>query len=206
VKKNLSVMALKTVWELQGTSCLLLDEAVSDKKAIISSRTFRRALNEKAQLVEAIAHFTAMAAEKLRKQGCVAGFLTVKIATNKHRGDYIKRQAHMTLPTPTAHTPKLIAYAHAILEKIYLPDLPYKRGSIMLSDFSKGSEQQDLFAKELPDSPALTSLVDQVNKKYGNNTLFYAAEGIERGWRPKGEHLSPRYTTQWSEIPNARIE
>ena len=206
VKKNLSVMALKTLWELQGKSCLLLDETVSAKKAIISSRTFRRALTTKPPLAEAIAHFTAIAAEKMRKQKCVAGFLTVKIATNKHRGDYIKRFGHMTIPTPTAHTPKLIAYAQKILDEIYLPDLSYKRGAVMLADFSKGDVQSDFFAKESADHPELTTLVDRVNKKYGKNSLFYAAEGIERGWRPRGEHRSPKYTTQWSEIPHARVE
>ena len=43
--------------------------------------------------------------------------------------------------------------------------------------------------------------VDQVNAKFGRNTLFPATMGIERGWKLRAAHHSPRYTTRLDELP-----
>ncbi|MBN1900159.1 DUF4113 domain-containing protein, partial [Candidatus Sumerlaeota bacterium] len=47
----------------------------------------------------------------------------------------------------------------------------------------------------------LMQLVDRINKKLGANTIRFAAEGMKKEWRMRRRLLSPRYTTQWSEIP-----
>ena len=35
-------------------------------------------------------------------------------------------------------------------------------------------------------------------------TLKIAAEGTTQGWKMKQERLSPRYTTRWEDLPEAR--
>ena len=77
IKKNLSVVALRTALELRGIPCLALQEIHPDKKAIMSSRSFGRPVVALEELEEAIASYTSRAAEKMRRQDSVATFLTV---------------------------------------------------------------------------------------------------------------------------------
>ena len=46
--------------------------------------------------------------------------------------------------------------------------------------------------------------MDRVNARYGRSTLFPAAIGIERGWKLRAAHHSPRYTTRLDELPLVR--
>jgi len=38
--------------------------------------------------------------------------------------------------------------------------------------------------------------LDELNKKQGRGTLFFAGQGIAQEWQMKREMLSPRYTTR----------
>ena len=42
--------------------------------------------------------------------------------------------------------------------------------------------------------------MDQINQKYGRNSVYSLGEGIEKKWSMKQELLSKRYTTQWNEL------
>ena len=42
--------------------------------------------------------------------------------------------------------------------------------------------------------------VDRINASFGRDVIHLAATGNERRWRMKQEHLSPRYTTRWTEL------
>ena len=61
-----------------------------------------------------------------------------------------------------------------------------------------------LFAAPPPRSDALMAAMDRVNAKHGRNTLFPAAMDIERGWKLRAAHHSPRYTTRLDELPRVR--
>ena len=47
-------------------------------------------------------------------------------------------------------------------------------------------------------------VMDRVNARHGRNALFPAAMGIERGWKLRAAHHSPRYTTRLDELPWVR--
>ena len=44
-------------------------------------------------------------------------------------------------------------------------------------------------------------VIDGINLKQGKGTLFFAAQGIKRNWSMRMNIRSPRYTTQWDELP-----
>jgi len=46
----------------------------------------------------------------------------------------------------------------------------------------------------------LMAIVDTLNRIFGRDTLFFAAQGIARDWRMRQTMLSPRFTTHWDEI------
>ena len=42
--------------------------------------------------------------------------------------------------------------------------------------------------------------VDALNRRFGRNTVTFAAAGIRRPWKPRSAFLSPRYPTRWEEL------
>ena len=43
-------------------------------------------------------------------------------------------------------------------------------------------------------SRARMRAVDALNRRYGRDTVTFAASGIRRAWRLRREHVSPRFT------------
>lgn len=62
IRARCSVVLARTVSELNGESCLDLQEVVSDKQQIMSSRSFGRLVYDRSDLVEAVANYMAKAA------------------------------------------------------------------------------------------------------------------------------------------------
>ena len=47
---------------------------------------------------------------------------------------------------------------------------------------------------------AVMQALDTVNRRWGRNTLFYAASGTEKRWSMRRERKSPSYTTRLDEL------
>src|SRR5688572_18511153 len=81
IRERCSVVMQRMVMELRGVSCLSLEEHVPDRKSIIASRSFGRAVTTLQELEEAVASYTARAAEKMRRQGLATAHLSVFVET-----------------------------------------------------------------------------------------------------------------------------
>lgn len=209
VRRNMTIMGLRTVWELRGTPCIPLDELPAPKQGIVSSRSFGRPVEGLEELREAIAAYTGRAAEKLRSQGSLAGSLTVFLSTNifkEHEPQY-SNGISCRLPVASSYTPRLIGAAADLLGRIYRQGYRYKKAGVMLYDIIPEEDAQLSLFGGPPDSGRAVRLmgtVDRVNRAMGRQTIRFAAEGIARPWQMRREFLSPRYTTRWDEIPVAR--
>ena len=42
--------------------------------------------------------------------------------------------------------------------------------------------------------------LDHLNRRFGRDTVTYAAAGIARSWKMQRGSLSPRYSTCWDEL------
>jgi DNA polymerase V len=204
IKKNLTVVSLKTVWELRGISCLPLEEIVPDKKVIGISRTFGHDTHSFEELLEAVSAYTARAAEKLRGQQSVCGHIQVFIATNPFKGDRKYSNAiSIDLTPPTAYTPRLIEVAATLLRRIYRPEFSYKRAGVLLAGLQAGSSSQGFLFDE-PYQDSRRQQLMRVMDRYNSNTIcgkmFWAAEGVEKPWFLKQTHRSKRFTTRWDEL------
>jgi DNA polymerase V len=204
VKKHMTITGLRTVWELRGHSCIPLEEVPPPKKGIISSRSFGRPVESLAELKEALASYVSRAAGKLRAQRSVALFITVFLGTNPFKDEpQYHNSITSRLPVPTSHTVELIRHAHRGLEELYRSGFHYKRTGVFLTEIMPEDHAQlNLFSS--PSSgkqDILMKTIDRINMRWGNNTVIYAAEGIQKGWRMRQLRLSPRFTTQWEEIP-----
>ena len=208
VDHYMTSVGLKTVLELRGFSCIDMDEAPSSKKSIVNSRSFGKQVSDLAELQEAVSNYTTRAAEKLRKQKCVAGHIMVFLSTNRFKeGAQYSNSLSTTLFPPTAYTPDLIRVALSLLEELYLPGFEYKKAGVMFADIIAEADVPLSFIEAcyLDDKrKALMDIVDKLNRKHGQDTLFYASSGIQKDWQMRRAKLSPCFTTRWSDLPKVK--
>ncbi|MCH9628194.1 MAG: Protein UmuC [Chlamydiales bacterium] len=198
LRKNLSVVGLRTAWELRGISCLPLDEAPSPKQSIMTSRSFGRPIISKVELSEAIATYAVRGAEKLREEKRVASQLQVFVMSKEY-----SNQAHLVLPEPTQFTPTLLEYARRGLNSIFRPGYAYKKGGVLLSGLApEENYQRDLFVDPVDETKqkAAMALLDRANNTFGYRILQFAAEGTQQSWKTKRGQSSPCFTTSWHDL------
>lgn len=209
IKKNMSVTGLRTIMELKGTPCIELEEAPPAKKGIMSSRSFGTPVRSLDELGEAVSDYVTLAASKLRKQHSIAEHIYVFIQTNRFKPDepQYSNGLSYTLPSPTAYTPDLIFYAEELLKKIYKPGYKYKKAGFMLSGIMpEDNVQRSLFGDgNLKKKNRLMNVLDKINLSWGSGTLSMASSGIQQKWQMKRVYCSPRYTTNWNEIPVVKV-
>jgi len=206
LRQSFSVVLERTQAELNGVSCLALEDVSPPRQQIQSSRSFGKYLHDLPSLEEAVASYISIAAEKLRRQQSLAGMLQVYLRTNPHRTDAPQYQNALTvpLPTPTDDTLRLITVARWALKKIYRPGYAYQKAGVVLMNLcDAGTVQGDLFSNR-QDNPRLMQAMDRINATWGRGTLRSAAEGIDKEWTMKREKKSPAYTTRWDQLPEAR--
>lgn len=209
IRQQFSVVLARTVSELQGISCLSLEDVAPPKKQIMVSRSFGELVTHYEDLREAVVHYVSRAGEKLRKEGLAAQTLMVFAHSNPFREQDTQYSASRVVPLvmPTQDTRKLTAAALAGLADLFVPGILYKKAGVMLSDLvDQDVQQEDLFAvSDSDDSRELMKVVDAINRQQGRGTVFLAGAGCrQRAWQMRTEKKSPAYLSQWKQIRTAR--
>jgi DNA polymerase V len=212
IKNNLTVVGLRTVWELRGVPCLDIEEIRPTKQSIMTSRSFGRPVLAQEELLEAVCSYATRGAEKLRDEKMLASWLQVFIMTSFHHHEegYYGNHAHLIFSQPTDYTPTFLNYATQGLKSIFRPAYSYKKAGVLLGGLvTPESFQQDLFVdqdliQEAKRKAAMT-LLDRANDKFGYKVLQFASEGIDRPWQMKREMRSACFTTRWSDLLTIHI-
>lgn len=217
IRARWSVTLERTVRELQGTACLALDDHPAPKQQIACTRSFGQAVTALADLREAMSTFATRAAYKARQEQSVAEAVMVFIRTSPFRPQDppYSRSHTVPLPTPSAHTPSLVAAALQGLQAIYRPNYRYAKAGVMLLGLqAAGIHQHTLdWGDPTPSGPRqdrLMQALDAINARYGAGTLAVASSGLHQAnepppqWAMKQTRRSPRYTTRWGELLQVR--
>jgi DNA polymerase V len=213
IRKNFSVMGERLLQELRGVSCLSLAAFSEPSKNIRSSRSFGHYLSSYDEIAEALAHYAARACEKMRAQGSKTQGIHVFLRSNRFKADahYFNKGINCCFEAPTNDSRLIIAQAKLGLKKIFQPGLEYKKTGIILLDLVAATlEQGDLFASLSPHrvnpekTDQLMTIIDHINKTYGQQGLFIAAQGTQRAWQGKSNLRTPRYSTHWEELATVR--
>jgi DNA polymerase V len=211
VRRHMGVVGHRLVYELRGVSCLPLEFAPRPRQTVTCARSFGRAVTDRAELGEAVAEYVARAGVKLRREGLVAGALTVWIETGRHdaSAEHTVWSASRALEAATADTRALTRAAVASLWPLVRPGLRYRKAGVLLGELSCASEAQSgLYdARDHARDARVQAAVDDVNTRWGRGTLRLGAAGLTQAWqawRARAEHCSPRYTTCWDELPLVR--
>lgn len=205
VRKYFNVVLERTVRELRGEPCLVLDEFAPTKQEIICSRSFGHFITDYSEMRQAICSYAARAAEKLRSEHQYCRFISVFIKTSPfcQRQAYYNERASVKLLTPTQDSRDIIAAGMRCLDGIWKSGYAYQKAGVLLADFySQGIAQLNLFDDNPPhqNSQALMAVLDNINGKQGRGTLFFAGQGSRASWAMKRDMLSPRYTTRYTDL------
>ena len=198
----------RTIWELRGLSCLALEEVAPQRKGMAVTRSFGRPVTALDELHEAVTAYATRAGEKLRLHGLVAGQLSAFFHTSPHRDDPQHHGQRTTRLVPaTADTRALIGAALRCVDAAWRGErgFRYIKAGVVLDDLcTPGEAQPSLFEAPAPRAVKLMAAMDDLNARFGRNTLFPAGMGVERGWKLRAAHHSPRYTTRLDELPIVR--
>lgn len=210
VRQRWSVVLERTVRELQGQSCISLEDVAPAKQQIACTRSFGQRVSAYQPLAEAVSTFASRAAEKLRGQDGVASQVLVFIHTSPFsEGKQYAKSATVRLQRPTADTRLLLKAAIKGLRSIYKPGYDFAKAGVMLMDIRPAGTVQgelDLFT-DGEERSGLMSAIDGINAKFGRTAIRVASTGAgdrRRDWQMRQELRTPHYTTRLADIPIAR--
>lgn len=204
LRKLLSVVGARIALELHGTKCLPLEKVNTKKHSIACTRSFGQTINEYSEIKEAVLYFLTRAAEKLRKHELAANAVTVLVSTDRFRPVPAEYSTSATYSStyPTDNNQEMQEWAIKTLEKIFKEGYEYRKAGIILSGLVPAEKMSKrLFDDEkFEQRHKLMKAVDEINQKFGKDTVRFASVERNGAWKMKQIYKSPSYTTNWNEL------
>jgi len=209
-QQMMGIRGRQMVAELNGTSCFPLEREHKPAQSIMRGRTFGEDTNQLHVLESAVASMATRAAFALRREGLLARRIGLMTETNRHKPGYRRWAPELKLTQPTNDTGLIITLLIQKLKEIFSSNQQYHRLCVFLYDLiPEDALQTDILGAVNPaahDKAAKRmQAVDQINQKHGRGKIYYAAEDLGRAWEPKHQIRSPRYVSNWDELPEAHI-
>jgi len=206
--KNLGgVVGVRLLKELKGETANEMEEQLTVKKMIATTRMFGKPVKNISDIKEAVATYTSRAAEKLRRQQSAASIISVFVVPKEQSHNTYFRHgptvsSYITLSVATSSTNELIKPAVQLVDKLYEKGRTYKKAGVILSGLVPDSTiQGNLFMTEKHNGKRLLmDMIDNINFSQRNDVLKFAATGTKRNWKMRMEMRSPRYTSRWEEL------
>ena len=222
VRSHFNITTVRTWKELNGESCISIEE-LPQKKSICTSRSFAgEGISDKDVVEEAVANFAVRCAEKLRHQGSVCQGITVFAWTSRFNENVPEYTIHdsLTLPIATNAQDEIVGAALSILRAKYpkpmadcRSDRPglsfrFKKAGVILWQISPAHpRQQDLFDPiDRSKQKALMEAIDAINRKNGHGTIRQAVQGNGCRFDLKREYMSKRFTTDIHDILKVKTQ
>lgn len=202
VRNKMTVVGERTWLELHGETCIARDETARDKKQICTSRSFGIPITDYQTLLSALANMATLCCEKLRKQQSVCKAIYIFVRTDRFKTDSYTSSRLLVLPFFSYDTTEIIHYCKIALDEIYLSNLAYKQGGVVLSNILPSSYiTYDLFDPiDRGKQKHLNKTIDSINQKNGRDAIKLAVVGTGYFKNIRQEYLSRRYSTSLSEI------
>ena len=222
VRSHFNITTVRTWKELNGESCISIEE-LPQKKSICTSRSFAaEGISDKDVVEEAVANFAVRCVEKLRHQGSVCQGITVFAWTSRFNENVPEYTIHdsLTLPIATNAQEEIVGAALSILRAKYpksmadsRPDRPdmsfhFKKAGVILWQISPDHpRQQDLFDPiDRSRQKALMEAIDAINRKNGYGTIRQAIQGTDCRFDLKREYMSKQFTTNIHDILKVKTQ
>jgi len=205
MRKKFSVLMQRTVLELNGIPCIPLEIETASKQQLIFSRSFSTPVTSAARMHEVMAIYAQRAAIRLAKDNQQAKLMTCFAGTSHFNQSAASfPSATVKLPVPTADPVILTRAATTALADRIVDGVPYARAGVMLMDLSpEGAAPQLPIFATAHEEKHIGSLLGYVLDRFGAGSIGLGVAGLvsEPDWSMKRSALSPRYTTEWDELP-----
>ena len=206
IRQEMGVGALKTVRELRGEDCIGFESIPQPKQTTLVSKSFGHTVTELDDLINAVSVFATSAAEDIRKVNLVSSAVNVFMETNRFSKEPQYAPSHAVELSPaTNNTKHIVAAAVQGVKDIYRKGLKFKKAGVMLLDLVDADHApQSLFDTHDPKDDKLIEAFDQINNQLGPGSINFGTAGRSSGWQSNSAYRSPRYTTEWSDIPDVK--
>jgi DNA polymerase V len=204
IRRLLTVVGARIGLELRGIKCLPFEQFSAKKHSITCSRSFGQTITNYSQIKEAVLYFLTRACEKMRKNNLATHAVTIFIGTDRFRPmpEHYSGSATYSSTYPTDSNQEIQEWTSRTLERIYKKGFEYRKAGIILSglvpseNLTKRMFDDDRFQQQ----HKLMKAVDEINQKFGKDTVRFGRVETEGGWKMKQTRKSQSYTTNWNEF------
>ena len=209
VHRTMGITGLRTWRELHGIPSIEFEHMAQPRQSICNSRSFAKEIYDKGELMEQVAKFASMTAEKLREEGSLCSELVVFAATNRFRDDQAQQYGNVVVPfaEPTDSTLDIARAAKEGIDEIFVRGHGYKKAGVIATHITprEGTMVAMFDGERQEQHRRLMQAIDAINSSANHPKIAVASAGMG-DIKALNSHRSPRYTTRWDELPIVKIK
>ncbi|MEI1685479.1 DUF4113 domain-containing protein [Acinetobacter baumannii] len=196
MQKKFSIVMARTIYELQGISCIEIEHTPPSKKQIVASRSFGGRVTELNDLKEAISMYAQDACKRLRDEGLLCGCMIAFVQSNPFDPNVLFYNKSITgsFSEPTDCAIDFVKAATRMLNEIYKEGIKYKKCGVVLTCLEpKSGHTYDLLSdfKQIEKKECLMQAMDGIHSKFGKKKLGVGPCYVPgRNWSMSRDKLS----------------
>ncbi|MFW1705966.1 Y-family DNA polymerase [Acinetobacter baumannii] len=205
MQKKFSIVMARTIYELQGISCIEIEHTPPSKKQIVASRSFGGRVTELTDLKEAISMYAQDACKRLRDEGLLCGCMIAFVQSNPFDANvpFYNKSITGSFSEPTDCAVDFVKAATRMLNDIYKEGIKYKKCGVVLTGLEpKSGHTYDLLTdfKNIEKKECLMQAMDGIHSKFGKKKLGIGPCFVpNRNWSMSRDKLS-RNPFRWDEL------
>lgn len=205
MQKKFSIVMARTIYELQGISCIEIEHTPPSKKQIVASRSFGGRVTELTDLKEAISMYAQDACKRLRDEGLLCGCMIAFVQSNPFDPNvpFYNKSITGSFSEPTDCAVDFVKAATRMLNNIYKEGIKYKKCGVVLTCLEpKSGHTYDLLTdfEMIEKKEQLMRALDNVHTKFGKKKIGVGPCFIpNRNWSMSRDKLS-RNPFRWDEL------
>lgn len=206
MQRQFSIVMARTINELQGISCIEIEDTPPSKKQIIKSCSFGAKVTELNDLKEAIAMHAQEACKRLRDEESLCGCLLVFVQSSPfdESAPFYNRSITGAFSEPTDSALDFVKAAVRMVSDIYKEGIKYKKCGVILTGLEpKAGHTYDLLTdfEVIERKEQLMKALDNVHNKFGKKKLGVGPCYIPgRTWSMSRDKLT-KNPFMWDELP-----
>ncbi|HFF4544977.1 TPA: DNA polymerase V subunit UmuC, partial [Acinetobacter baumannii] len=176
MQKKFSIVMARTIYELQGISCIEIEHTPPSKKQIVASRSFGGRVTELTDLKEAISMYAQDACKRLRDEGLLCGCMIAFVQSNPFDANvpFYNKSITGSFSEPTDCAIDFVKAATRMLNDIYKEGIKYKKCGVVLTCLEpKSGHTYDLLTdfEIIEKKEQLMRAIDNVHTKFGKKKI-----------------------------------
>ncbi|MDC5456919.1 Y-family DNA polymerase [Acinetobacter baumannii] len=205
MQKKFSIVMARTIYELQGISCIEIEHTPPSKKQIVASRSFGGRVTELNDLKEAISMYAQDACKRLRDEGLLCGCMIAFVQSNPFDPNmpFYNKSITGSFSEPTDCAIDFVKAATRMLNDIYKEGIKYKKCGVVLTCLEpKSGHTYDLLTdfEHIEKKECLMQAMDGIHSKFGKKKISVGPCFVPgRNWSMSRDKLS-KNPFRWDEL------